>query len=251
MPTKPEKSQLEQLLANLERLVHGSPVTPSTTISSQLPPSTKWLAVCYDHELGLLDSTTLRQEPSRQANPAFIEQPLLFPWVYIPNHKPNRSIRRINSLLTFRLSTKLDVKHLADIVSAVGGYVFTEVADHSPPPPPCNLLRPTPRDKHLSIARHRSQSLRYTRQLRQGQRLADSINSHTNSNTTISSGNRSRYTAPQLPITPQPDQLHVPGHMKLAAEYQITGQEAEDELRQWLRIHTFAEEIVQALDLRG
>ncbi len=191
-------NSIDQLLDNLRKLV-----IPSTAQPVVKPPTPRqpailaalpvlWFAVRYDNDLTLLDPTTLRQEPERTPHPHLFRHPLIFPWCYIPavpdlrtvaNPGPRDAIRFINSRLL--LSAHHDsgskglalqyIKHLADIVQAIGGRVIHQVAEPAAPPVLVNGLKLTPRDKAVTIARHRSQPQRYSRQLRSQQQLAEHV----------------------------------------------------------------------------
>lgn len=234
----------------------------STGNPHQSTPRT-WWAVRYCHLLNALDSTTLRQEPVQNGSPLRSRSPLTFPWVYLPERNnltgaAHHTVKWINRNLNFPIVTLLDVRDLADILSRVGGVVIQQVAHNltgAPTNVPTGQIVSTGKRTHAThrqplTARHRSQTQRYTKSLSNGQRLASLASVPQRSH---SHRNVCHVPADRPAVRPLPDHtntLHRPGHLRLAEEYQLTGQEAEDELRRWLGIHTFAEEIVMAIGLR-
>lgn len=216
-----------------------------------------WWAVRYCPLLNALDSTTLRQEPVQNGSPLKSPAPLTFPWVYIPERNQltgaaHHTVRWVNRHLNFPIVTLLDVRDLADILSRVGGVVIQQLANNKGEPSG-ELVSSGKKIYNTTrspiTARHRGRTQRYTQQLRNGQRLAAQVDSPPLS----SHRNICSVPAARSTVRPLPDHaatVFQPGHRRLAEEYQLTGQEAEDELRRWLGIHTFAEEIVMAIGLR-
>lgn len=242
----------------------GKLSTGNSKLPNQPQPvlSRHWWVVRYCHLLNALDSTTLRQEPV-QGHPLKSRSPLTFPWVYFPDRtgltsSPPHTVKWLNRAITFPVVTLLDVRELADILSRVGGVVIQQVARNltgGDDGQPTGEIVSTGKKKYAThrqplTSRHRGQTQRYTKQLSSGRSLA----------ALATSSQQLRHRNGVLPVhDPRPavrplpdhaDTLHRPGHLRIAEEFQITGQEAEDELRRWLGIHTYAEEIVIALGLK-
>lgn len=259
-----QPDKINQLLNTIRGLVCDSP-PPVSPI--------QWFAVRWDFDESQFDITTLRQEPDI-VSPIKDQHALTWPWVYIPavpaipapqagqngypptayaavkwiNQQCHGTSSRASELLALATG-KIKANPIADIVRRVGGVVIrptsTDQLATQPQPRKLYPLKQPPADREPINPRVRSQPQRYTRTKHRSNQLAN-LASH--DRPVVKSGLRlaiqqARRKAPTPPVTSSP--VPVPPRIDLSTGKSRT----EDELREWLGLQTYADQIITALGL--